>query len=153
MMKRGPTITKLTERNCKGRQLLMGRWVDSWRQRVGQLQTETYAIHLAYKDPRVPWYAKILIALAVAHTLSPIDLVPDFIPILGYLDDLVIAPLGISLALKMIPEDVMAKSREKAQAIVGHYKPVGWAAAAVIIAIWLFVPALVIASIWRTFRR
>lgn len=131
----------------------MGRCADSWKRRVGQLQTETYAVHLACKDPRVPWYAKILIALVVAHTLSPIDLIPDFIPILGYLDDLVIAPLGISLALKMIPEDVMAESRERAQAIVGQNKPIGWVAAAVIIATWLVVGAFVIAAMWRTLRR
>jgi uncharacterized membrane protein YkvA (DUF1232 family) len=130
----------------------MTQWLESWKQRVGQLKTETYAIYLAYKDPRVPWCAKILIAVVVAHTFSPIDLVPDFIPILGYLDDLVIAPLGIALVLKMIPEDVLAESREKAQAIMGQDKPTNWVAAVVIIAIWLLVAALVVAIILRIIR-
>jgi len=113
---------------------------------------ETYAIYLAYKDPRVPWYARLLIAFVVAHTFSPIDLIPDFIPILGYLDDLVIAPLGIALALKMIPQDVLAECREKAQAAIGQDKPTNWVAAAVIVAIWLLVAALAVAVILRTIR-
>jgi uncharacterized membrane protein YkvA (DUF1232 family) len=113
-----------------------------WKQRVRRLKTETYAIYLAYRDPRVPWYAKILIAFVVAHTFSPIDLIPDFIPVLGYLDDLVIAPLGIALAIKMIPADVMAQCRAEAGAAMGQNGPTGWAAAAVIITIWLLVAAL-----------
>jgi uncharacterized membrane protein YkvA (DUF1232 family) len=115
-----------------------------WKQRVRRLKTETYAIYLAYRDPRVPWYAKILIAFVVAHTFSPIDLIPDFIPVLGYLDDLVIAPLGIALAIKMIPADVMAQCRAEAGAAMEKEAPTGRAAAAVIIAIWLLVAALAV---------
>jgi uncharacterized membrane protein YkvA (DUF1232 family) len=124
---------------------LTRKTIKSWERRVRQLKTETYAIYLAYKDPRVPWYAKALIVFVVAHTFSPIDLIPDFIPILGYLDDLVIAPLGIALALKLIPPDVLAKCREEAQAAMSQGKPTSWVAAAVIIAIWLLVAALVVA--------
>jgi uncharacterized membrane protein YkvA (DUF1232 family) len=114
---------------------------------------ETYAIYLAARDPRVPWYARVLIALVVAHTVSPIDLIPDFIPILGHLDDLVIAPLGIALALRIIPDDVLAESREKARAIIGQDKPTSWAAAAVIIGIWVLVAASVMAIIVRAVRK
>jgi uncharacterized membrane protein YkvA (DUF1232 family) len=98
----------------------------------------------------VPWYAKGLIALVVIHTLSPIDLIPDFIPILGYLDDLVIAPLGIALALTMIPEEVMVESREKAHAALDRDQPTSWGAAAVIIAIWILVAALGVVIVVRT---
>ena len=123
--------------------------IERWKERVDHLKTETYAIYLAYRDPRVPWYAKVLIAFIVAYTFSPIDLIPDFIPVLGYLDDLVIAPLGIALALRMIPEDVMAACREQARASVGHDRPTNWAAAAVIILIWLLSAALVISIVLR----
>jgi uncharacterized membrane protein YkvA (DUF1232 family) len=126
--------------------------IERWKQRVGQLKTETYAIYLAYKDPRVPWYAKLFIAFVVAHTFSPIDLIPDFIPILGYLDDLVVTPLGTALALKMIPRDVLAECRAEAQATMGQDKPTNWAAAVAIIAIWLLVAALVITIILRAIR-
>lgn len=126
--------------------------LERWKDRVRRLKTETYAIYLAYRDPRVPWYARLLIALVVAHTLSPIDLIPDFIPVLGYLDDLVIAPLGIALAIKMIPPEVMTECREKAQAAVGQGRPTSWAAAAVIVTIWLLAAALVVAVVWRIVR-
>lgn len=84
------------------------------QQKAKQLKIETYALYLAYRDPRVPWYARVFAALVVAHTFSPIDLIPDFIPVLGYLDDLIITPLGIYLALKMIPQEVMLEARQQA---------------------------------------
>ncbi len=79
------------------------------------LKRETYALFFIYMDPRVPWYAKILVVLVVAHTLSPIDLIPDFIPILVYLDDLIITPLGLATAIKFIQKDVMADTRLKVE--------------------------------------
>jgi uncharacterized membrane protein YkvA (DUF1232 family) len=79
-----------------------------------RLEQESYALYLAYRDLRTPWYARVFAALVVAHTFSPIDLIPDFIPILGYLDDLIITPLGIYLALKMIPSEVMSDARQGA---------------------------------------
>jgi uncharacterized membrane protein YkvA (DUF1232 family) len=126
--------------------------IRTWKQRARHLKTETYAIYLAYKDSRVPWYAKILIAFVVAHTFSPIDLIPDFIPVLGYLDDLIIAPLGIALAIRMIPGDVIAECREAAQEAMGQDRPTTWTAAVVIIAIWLLVAVTVIAIILRVSR-
>ena len=124
-----------------------------WKHRVRQLKTETYAVFLASKDPRVPWYAKALVAFVVAYTFSPIDLIPDFIPVLGYLDDLVIAPLGIALALRMIPEDVMAECREEAQAAADREGPARWATAAVIVAVWLLMAAIVTVIVWRVVNR
>jgi len=93
---------------------------ERWKRRAGQLKAEVYALYLACKDPRVPWYAKALTAAVVCQALSPIDLIPDFIPVLGYLDDLLLVPLGIALALKMIPEDVMDECREQAREALGQ---------------------------------
>ena len=121
--------------------------IAAWKQRARRLKGETYALYLAYRDPRVPWYAKVLAACVVAYAFSPIDLIPDFIPVLGYLDDLVLVPLGIALALKLIPADVMAECRARAAAAEG--KPTNWIAAAVIVAIWVGVAALAVALVLR----
>jgi uncharacterized membrane protein YkvA (DUF1232 family) len=121
----------------------------TWKHRASQLKTETYALYLAYRDPRVPWYAKLFAACVVGYAFSPIDLIPDFIPILGYLDDLVLVPLGIALALKMIPQDVFAECRERAQAMMAEGKPTNWIAAAAIVAIWGLVVAIVVAMLLR----
>ncbi len=119
----------------------------SWRQRVRQLKTETYALYLASKDRRVPWYARLFVICVVAYAFSPLDLIPDFIPVLGYLDDLVLVPLGIIVARKMIPAEVMVECRTRAQELLSNGKPTNWVAAGVIIAIWLglaFLAAVVI---------
>ena len=81
------------------------------RRRVEALKADTWALALAARDPRVPWYAKAVAAITVAYALSPIDLIPDFIPVLGYLDDLVLVPLGIALAIRLLPPDVLAEHR------------------------------------------
>ena len=123
--------------------------LDRWKQRARQLKVETYALYLAYKDPRVPWYARIFAACVVAYAFSPIDLIPDFIPVIGYLDDLIIVPAGIVLALRMIPPVVMAECRERAQEVMRAGKPINKWAAVVIIAIWLLLAALAIAVVAR----
>ena len=87
-----------------------------WKARARALKRDTYALYLACRDPRVPWYAKALAAAVVAYALSPIDLIPDFIPVLGYLDDLLLVPLGLALALRLIPAPVMAECRREAAA-------------------------------------
>jgi uncharacterized membrane protein YkvA (DUF1232 family) len=125
---------------------------ERWRQRARQLKTETYALYLAYRDPRVPWHARLFAACVVAYAFSPIDLIPDFIPVLGYLDDLVLVPLGIALAIRMIPEPVLAESRQKAQEIMAEGKPASWLAAAIIILIWILLAAVAIALIVRAIR-
>jgi len=118
--------------------------LDELKKRALILKSETYTLYLAYKDPRTPWYAKIFTGLVVAYAFSPIDLISDFIPILGYLDDLILVPLGISLALKMIPQEVMAECRQRAQEEMSAGKPVNWAAAIVIILVWVGLAILCI---------
>ncbi len=124
--------------------------LDQWKNRASQLKVDTYALYLAYREPSVPWYAKVFVACVVGYFLSPVDLIPDFIPVLGYLDDLVIVPLGITLALKMIPAPIMEQCRVKARENLNRDKSKHWVAAGIIIAIWLLLIALVAAFIFRT---
>lgn len=119
--------------------------ITRWRHRVRQLKAETYALYLAYRDPRVKWHARLFAAGVVAYAFSPIDLIPDPIPVLGYLDDLVLIPLGIALALKMIPAEVMAECRARAGEVMRQGRPTNRVAAAVIVMIWLALAALAIA--------
>ncbi len=116
--------------------------LETWKRRASELKREVYAIYLAYKDPRVPRYAKLLAACVVAYAFSPIDLIPDFIPVLGYLDDLILVPLGIYFVLKMIPDEVMSECREKARAQSDQKRPRGHFAAAVIVTIWILLALL-----------
>jgi uncharacterized membrane protein YkvA (DUF1232 family) len=120
----------------------VGQLIEKWKQAARRLKVEVYAIYLAYKDPRVPLKARIFAACVVGYAFSPIDLVPDFIPVLGYLDDLVLIPLGVKLALKMIPCEVMADCRERSREVMARGKPVNRIAAAVIVIIWSFLAAL-----------
>ena len=113
-----------------------------------QLKQETYALALACRDPRVPWYARLLAVCVVAYAFSPIDLIPDPIPVLGYLDDLILVPLGITLAVRLIPPTVLAECRARSASAVGH-RPVNWVAGAVIVAIWLILAALAVALVAR----
>jgi uncharacterized membrane protein YkvA (DUF1232 family) len=110
---------------------------DRLKQWARHLKKETYALYFAYRDPRVPWYAKLLVAFVVAHTFSPIDLIPDFIPILGYLDDLIITPLGLALALRLIPGEVMAEARVRAESSLVEGKELGRVGLLIVISIWL----------------
>ena len=124
----------------------------SLKEKARQLKTETYILYLAYRDPRVAWYAKAFMLVIVAYALSPIDLIPDFIPVLGYVDDLIIVPAGIFLALKMIPKEVMEECREKARSepIASKAK---WVATLVIISVWLLVLYLLFRLIWQLFAQ
>jgi uncharacterized membrane protein YkvA (DUF1232 family) len=121
--------------------------IENWKQHARQLKTEIYALYLAYKDPRLPWYAKVVAAVVVGYAFSPIDLIPDMIPILGYLDDLVLIPLGVVLALKLIPPAVMAECRVEAQQVMSQDKPTNRIAAVIIIAIWMILAMLAILAI------
>ena len=116
----------------------------SWKNRVQQLKTELYALYLAYRDPRVPWYGRLWAAVVVAYAFSPIDLIPDPIPVLGYVDDLILIPLGIWIALRMIPAEVMAESRQKAQVRMVNGAPVNWIAAGVVVLLWIALAALAV---------
>lgn len=126
--------------------------LESWKQRAHQLKSETYALTLAYRDRRTPWYARLFAALVVGYAFSPIDLIPDFVPVLGYLDDLVLVPLGVLLALKMIPPDVWAESRERAREAMAAGKPVSRWAAVVIVLIWLLIAAAGVVIVVRASR-
>jgi uncharacterized membrane protein YkvA (DUF1232 family) len=126
--------------------------MENWKRRARELQTEVYAMYLAYKDPRVPWYARVLAACVVGYAFSPIDLIPDPIPVLGYLDDLVLIPLGVAVAIKMIPPAVLAECRDQAREVMKQGKPVSRAAAVVIIAIWVLLAALAIVLVRRLMR-
>ena len=113
----------------------------AWAQALRQ---EVYALYLACRDPRVPWYAKAFTAFVVGYALSPVDLIPDFIPVLGYLDDLILVPLGIYLALKLIPDPVMQSCRSRAKILLARGRPRNRIAAAVIVGLWGLAAATVI---------
>jgi uncharacterized membrane protein YkvA (DUF1232 family) len=113
-----------------------------------KLKVEIYALYLAYRDPRVPWYARVFAALVVGYAFSPIDLIPDVIPVLGYLDDLLIVPLGIALAIRMIPPSVLAECREEARN--AKDRPVNKVAAVVVVAIWIALAALAVWLVTKT---
>ena len=110
--------------------------LEKLKSRARALKNETFAIYLAAKDPRTPWIAKAVAFITIAYAFSPIDLIPDFIPILGYLDDLFIVPAGIALALRLIPPEVMEEAR-KTVATQGVGRGVGYVGAGIIIIIWI----------------
>ncbi|PTN08620.1 YkvA family protein [Nitrosomonas aestuarii] len=121
------------------------------KQYAQHLKSEIYALYLASRDPRTPWYTKLIVASIVAYALSPIDLIPDFVPILGYLDDLILLPLGIALAIKLIPDSVLIDCRIRASESIKMEKPVNYVAGAIIITIWLIFGAFCIMWIDQDF--
>ncbi len=128
-------------------------FLDRWKQRARDLELQIHSLARAYRDRRTPWYAKLFAGLVVAYALSPIDLIPDFIPVLGYLDDLLLVPLGIALALRMIPAEVMADARRQAALdLTGERPRAARIAAAVVVLIWLALLAVVIAALVLAFK-
>jgi uncharacterized membrane protein YkvA (DUF1232 family) len=121
------------------------------KQRARLLKAESFALYLAARDPRTPWYAKLLVAGIVAYALSPIDLIPDFVPVLGYLDDLILIPLGIALAMKLVPHSVLTECRAQAQETAQNGKPVSRVAGAIIVVIWIVLAALCIVWAYEAF--
>lgn len=119
--------------------------LNSIKQWARALKRDVVALWLAGRDPRVPWYAKAVAGAVAAYALSPIDLIPDFIPIVGYLDDLIIVPLGILLAVKLIPADLMAEFRAEA---IRRSKPTSRAGLAFIMLIWIVTAVLLIWLFW-----
>lgn len=120
--------------------------LEKWEKRAQKAEVETYALYLAYRDPKNPWYAKLLAAGVVAYAAGPIDLIPDFIPVLGILDDLIIVPIGAALAIKMVPKEVMIECRERARNLMepSASKRTRYLFAAIIIAVWCLVLAFVV---------
>jgi uncharacterized membrane protein YkvA (DUF1232 family) len=141
-----------------------GDMLGRWRQHATQLKRDTYAIYLAFRDSRVPWYARVLAICVVAYALSPIDLIPDFIPVLGYVDDLVLVPLGIALVLRLIPMPVLEESRQHAHELLSREggprdpaaRRAAWgparAVALTIIVIWGVIATLAAALLVRALR-
>ncbi len=117
------------------------------------LKGEALALYFALRHPRTPRAAKVLAAAVVAYAFSPVDLIPDFVPFLGYVDDLVILPLGISMAIRLVPPDVMVECRAQAQRTMDRVRPVIWTAAIVIIVFWLVVIALIVRALTLHFAR
>ena len=122
--------------------------VNDWARRI---KRDVNALYLASRDPRVPWYAKALAVAVAGYALSPVDLIPDFIPVLGYLDDIIIVPLGIMLVVRLIPPEIMAEHRELAAA--AQERPISPVAGIVIMAIWLSCVTLLGWLVYRHFQR
>jgi len=120
-----------------------------WGERVAALKRETVVLALAFSDSRTPWYAKALLALVIAYAASPIDLIPDFIPVVGLLDDLLLIPAGLYLALKLVPRDLVREYRElsEGQPIPKRFRTAG---AVIVVLAWSVAIALVV---FRVFRR
>jgi uncharacterized membrane protein YkvA (DUF1232 family) len=117
------------------------------KDKAKKLKKEIKVIYLAYKRPDTPWYAKVLSAVVIGYALSPIDLIPDFIPILGYLDDLLLIPLGIWLVIKLIPENIIEECRAQEEEAFKEGKPKNWVAAGVIILLWVLIIGLIVYKI------
>ena len=122
----------------------MGGTLKDWARTISR---DAHALYLAARDPRVPWYAKALALCVAGYALSPIDLIPDFIPVLGYLDDLIIVPLGILAVVKMVPPEIMAEHR--AEASLATQRPVSRIAATVITIVWAISITL---TMWLGYR-
>jgi uncharacterized membrane protein YkvA (DUF1232 family) len=123
--------------------------IRNWRTKSKHLKSEVFAVYLASKHPKTPWYAKALAVFIIGYASSPIDLIPDFIPVIGYLDDLIVVPAGIALLVKMIPKEVLEECRERARSQSIMKKPKSWTAVMVIVMIWLAVIYLTFRILWH----
>ena len=119
----------------------------SLKDRAKQLKTDIPAVFLALKRRETPWGATVLAALTIGYALSPIDLIPDFIPVLGYLDDLIILPAMVALTVRLIPAEVMADCRAQAEGMWQNGKPKRWYYAIPIIAVWLLIVFLIVRAV------
>jgi uncharacterized membrane protein YkvA (DUF1232 family) len=124
---------------------------EAWKRRARQLSAQTYALYLAYRHPRTPWYAKVFAALVVGYVFSPIDPIPDFIPGVGLLDEMVVVPIGVLIAAKLIPRQVLEECQEKAREVAEGEKPVSRVAAMVVVAVWLLCVAVAVLLAVRVF--
>ena len=122
-----------------------------WTETARHLKREVYALYFAVRDPRVPWYAKAVAGGIVAYTFSPIDPIPDFIPLLGYLDELILIPLGVLLVRRLIPADVLADCRARAATLSEKPKKSG-IGAAIVVGIWLALSGLSVLLTVRWFN-
>jgi uncharacterized membrane protein YkvA (DUF1232 family) len=116
---------------------------ESWRERAAELEAEVYALYLAFRDARTPLAAKVVIALIVAYAVSPIDPIPDFVPGLGYLDELLVLPIGVAIARRLVPDPILEECRERAgdEIDVGRAR---WIVAAVVLLVWVAIGVLAV---------
>jgi uncharacterized membrane protein YkvA (DUF1232 family) len=121
-------------------------WISMLRVWAKTAERDVIAVWLAARDPRTPWYAKLVAAGVAAYALSPIDLIPDFVPVLGYLDDIIIVPLGILLVLKLIPSDLMTEFRAEAAQI--EERPKSYVGAAIVVTLWIGAAFLILWLLW-----
>ncbi|WP_308635522.1 YkvA family protein [Paenibacillus silvisoli] len=112
-------------------------WLTRLKTMAKKLKANLMMMYLAYRDPRVPWFAKVFAICVVAYAFSPVDLIPDFIPVLGYLDDLILVPLGVYIALRLFPKDVLEEYRAKAEERRKLGKPKNWITGALFVAVWI----------------
>jgi uncharacterized membrane protein YkvA (DUF1232 family) len=135
-------------RTCSTVEKLTTEMIETAKQWARKIKSDVVVLYIAGRDPRTPWNAKAVAIAVAAYAISPIDLIPDFIPVVGYLDDIIIVPIGIMLAVRLIPVDLMAEFR---QAAVGRGRlPTHWAVGAIIVAIWILGFA---ALAWWAFHR
>lgn len=127
--------------------------IADWRQKARELKGHVRALYLASRHPRTPWYAKAMAMLVVGYALSPIDLIPDPIPVLGYLDDMILLPLGLWLTLRLIPDDVWVECVEKAKETADQPSPRSWVAAAVVVVLWVAAVILTGGFLWEWMAR
>ena len=120
------------------------KFLEIWKRHARHLRLEAYALYLACRDPRVPWYTRAFAACVVGYAFSPIDIIPDPIPVLGYLDDLALVPLGVLAARRMIPKPVLDECRERAKAVMQQDKPVNRVSAPIIVLLWILAIGAVI---------
>lgn len=111
------------------------------------LKREVATLWFALRDPETPWYAKAIGVVVIGYAMSPIDLIPDFIPVLGYLDDVILLPLGLALFRKLVPKTVFERARSRAEAEIGERRPTSKVAGAFVILLWLVAAGLIIGAI------
>lgn len=122
-------------------------WISKIKDKANYFKKLVGALYLAYKRPDVPLYAKITAIIVVGYALSPIDLIPDFIPILGYLDDLILIPLGVALAIRLIPKEIMSECIQQSEGIFTSGKPKSWVTGIIILSIWVLIITYIIFKI------
>lgn len=121
--------------------------------KLRKLQKEIRLVYLLIRDPRVPWYAKALLVLVIGYALSPIDLIPDFLPVIGHLDDLVIVPFGIYLSLKLVKSEIVSEHRARIDSLREENTKQNWAAGIVVIILWLILLYLAIKYLVKIFKK
>lgn len=125
--------------------------ISSWKKNAKALKREVYALYLCSRHPKTPLYAKLLGLFIVAYALSPIDLIPDFIPVLGYVDDLALIPFGITLLIRMMPKEVLEECRQKAQFAIAD-KPKRWAGVVIVVCMWILATYLTFRLVAQIYR-